>query len=59
VWTTLPEWLAVPTTVTLSVGGQQPGQETAAPSNVLIAKCMIGGNATTLGSCKDGKRKNN
>ena len=54
-WTTLPEWLAVPTTVTLSVGGQQPGQETAAPSNVLIAKCMIGGNATTLGSCKDGK----
>ena len=48
-WTT--EWLAVPVAVTLSVGGQQPGQATAAPSNMLGAGCAVSGAATPLDSC--------
>lgn len=47
----LPMWVAAPVRVALSVGGQQPGQATAAPSNVLSAVITISGPSMALASC--------
>jgi len=49
--TTIPVWTVVPGTVELSVGGQQPGQPIAAPSNVLSTSFAIKGNPTPLDTC--------
>jgi beta-glucosidase len=47
----LPVWTAVPARVSLSVGGQQPDQATAAPSNVLAATLTVSGPVVPLASC--------
>lgn len=47
----LPTWVAAPVSVTLSVGGQQPGQDTSAPSNVEHIPLDITGPTTPVDRC--------
>ena len=47
----LPEWIWAPGELRLSVGGQQPGQRTAASSNVLAAEVELQGPPTPLAAC--------
>jgi beta-glucosidase len=47
----LPHWVSSPVNVALSVGGQQPRQQTAAPSNVLQVALAIEGEATPVDLC--------
>ena len=49
--TPIPAWAVAPGTVQLSVGGQQPGQPIAAPSNVLSTSFVIRGSPVALDTC--------
>ena len=46
-----PVWVVEPLTLTVSVGGQQPGQAVSAPSNVLTASVQIKGEAKPIHEC--------
>ena len=48
---TPPSWVLEPVSISLFVGGQQPNQAVAAPSNVLAATVHIVGEATPLATC--------
>ena len=48
-----PTWVVEPLTLTVWVGGQQPGQAVRAPSNVLTASAKIAGEAKAVDSCAD------
>jgi len=48
----VPVWMAQPVTVDLFVGGQQPSQAVAAPSNTLAGQCAVVGKAVPLDECK-------
>ena len=50
--TPLPTWTVAPGTVHLSIGGQQPDQTIAAPSNVLTASFGIAGAPVALDACR-------
>lgn len=49
VW--MQQWRLEPGAFTLFAGGQQPGQQTRAPSEVLSAKFSVTGAARALHSC--------
>ena len=49
-----PTWVIEPLTLMLSVGGQQPNQSVAAPSNVLEARVKIAGQPKAVHECKAG-----
>jgi hypothetical protein len=47
----LPVWMATPLTARLAVGGQQPDQPIASPSNVLSAPLVVHGESRPLEAC--------
>lgn len=49
-----PTWVVEPLTLTVFVGGQQPNQIVAAPSNVLKAEVEIAGQAKAVRECYEG-----
>ena len=49
-----PTWVIEPLTLMLSVGGQQPNQIVAAPSNVLAASIKIVGQPKAVHECQAG-----
>jgi hypothetical protein len=49
-----PTWVIEPLTLKLSVGGQQPDQIVAAPSNVLSASVKIVGQPKAVHECHAG-----
>ena len=46
-----PTWVVEPLTLTVWVGGQQPGQAVRAPSNMLTASVKVVGEAKVIESC--------
>ena len=48
---TAPVWVAEPVVLTLSVGGQQPGQAVHAPSEVITTSVEVIGSARTVAEC--------
>ena len=45
------QWFVLPSVIHVFVGGQQPNQKKAAPSNVLQGKFKIQGKPTPLKKC--------